>query len=109
MQPELLIGLVAAALVLGFICGYLVRAMVSWRRRRRAGRRLAGHTDQDLGFRLEKLAGAGREEMLETSLTAATDAPALAELDVAARLRSAKQDPLGRAGQRRANGTARKH
>src|SRR5262245_44879585 len=84
MQPGLLIA-IATAFCVGFLFGYFVRAMVSWRRRRRFSRRFErASPDHVGGFRLKRLAG--REEAADpTSLAAAADAPSLAELHAAVR------------------------
>src|SRR5262245_51019147 len=107
MQPGLLIA-IATALCVGFLFGYFVRAMVSWRRRRRFSRRFErANPDHVGGFRLKRLAG--REEAADpTSLAAAADAPSLAELDVARRPDAANSDQ-GQVAQRKANGTMGKH
>jgi hypothetical protein len=106
MQPELLIAS-AVALCVGFVFGYFVRAMVSWRRRRRSSRRYQRGAGDELGFRLERLSGG--ETADSPALTAAADAPSLAEVEDIQSRRAAKSEVLGKAAQRRPNGTVRKH
>ena len=107
MQPELLIGVVAAALVVGFLCGYLARAMVSWRRHRRSQRRYEHGANTDAGFRLKRLAG--RDVADPSALSAAADAPPLAEPEEVSIRENAHSNPLGQTARRKANGTVRRH
>src|SRR4051794_34656772 len=84
MQPTLLIT-IASAFCLGFLFGYFVRAVVSWRRRRRASRR-TGTRDSgipsELGFRLQRPVGQDGTAGNDAPLDAAVDAPALAALEI---------------------------
>src|SRR5262245_8099294 len=91
----------AVALCVGFLFGYFVRALVSWRRRRRSRPQSAPGADHDLGFRLERMSG--RETADPAALTAAADAPSLAEVEDISRRRAAKSELLDQAAQRRSN------
>jgi hypothetical protein len=74
MQVELLIY-VAAAFGLGFVVGYGMRALISWRRRRRARLSRRAEATATGGWRLER--PADRPDFTEPQLRRAHDAPSM--------------------------------